>query len=68
MLDQTALRRAIDALEETVARAAGRPANVPLLLGRLYATYAQAVLERHGVPVDLMAVCGDSWSSPHTRR
>ncbi len=65
MVDHVALRSAIDALEERSGEAAAPRADMPLLLGRLYATYAQSLLERHGVSVDLMALCGDTWDSPH---
>ena len=67
MVDHTALRRAIEALEECSGTAASQRADMPLLLGRLYSTYAQSLLELHGVCVDLMELCGDTWSSPHGR-
>ena len=65
MVDHAALRSAIDALEESFGAGV---AIMPLLLGRMYATYAQTILERHGVAVDLMALCGDTWTGPHHRR
>lgn len=65
MVDHAALRSAIDALEECYGMAANQRTDIPLLLGRLYATYAQSLLERHGVSVDLMGLCGDTWESPH---
>jgi hypothetical protein len=64
MVNQAALRSAIDALEECSGMAATPRADMLLLLGRLYATYAQSLLERHGVSVDLMRLCGDTWESP----
>lgn len=67
MVDHVALRSAIDALEECSGKAATSRADMPLLLGRLYSTYAQTLLERHGVSVDLMALCGDTWDSPTGR-
>ena len=66
MVDHTALRSAIDALEECSGQLPPR-ADMPLLLGRLYATYAQTVLELHGVSVDIMALCGDCWDAPYAR-
>lgn len=67
MVDHAALRSAIDALEECSGTPAYTRADLPLLLGRLYATYAQTLLERHGVSVDLMSLCGDSWDKPTSR-
>lgn len=67
MIDQAGLRSAIDALEECSGLAATQRADMPLLLGRLYATYAQSLLERQGVSVDLMGLCGDTWESPRAR-
>jgi len=67
MVDHAALRSAIDALEERSGVVSNPRADMPLLLGRLYSTYAQSLLERHGVSVDLMALCGDSWDSPTGR-
>lgn len=66
MVDHDALRRAIDALEECSGPASSR-VPMPLLLGRLYSTYAQTRLEGAGVSVDLMALCGDCWDAPLTR-
>lgn len=63
MVDHVALRSAIDALEECSGMAATPRADMLLLLGRLYATYAQSLLEQHGVSVDLMGLCGDNWAS-----
>ncbi|HYG89396.1 MAG TPA: hypothetical protein VD978_24430 [Azospirillum sp.] len=67
MVDYAALRSAIDALEETSGKGGNTVADMSLLLGRLYATYAQTVLEKHGVGVDLMALCGDTWDAPRGR-
>lgn len=67
MVNHAALRSAIDALEECSGTASNPRPDMPLLLGRLYATYAQSLLERHGVSVDLMALCGDNWDSPAGR-
>lgn len=68
MVDHAALRRAIDALEESSGVGEVDADKMPLLLGRLYATYAQAVLEKHGIAVDLMAMCGDHWGGAHRCR
>lgn len=67
MVDYVALRSAIDALEECSGEAEASRAGMQLLLGRLYSTYAQSLLEHHGVSVDLMALCGDNWDSPTGR-
>lgn len=67
MVDHAALRSAIDALEECAGGAASLRTDLPMLLGRLYATYAQTLLERYGVSVDLMALCGDTWDTPQRR-
>ncbi|WP_448188665.1 hypothetical protein [Azospirillum sp. sgz301742] len=67
MVDHAALRSAIDALEECSGMAATSRADMPMLLGRLYSTYAQSLLEKHGVSVDLMGLCGDNWDSPRGR-
>jgi len=67
MVDHAALRSAIDALEECSGMAVSPRADMPLLLARLYSTYAQSLLEKHGVCVDLMALCGDTWGTPHHR-
>ena len=67
MVDHVALRSAIDALEECAGTPSRTRTDLPLLLGRLYATYAQTLLERQGVAVDIMDLCGDSWDSAQVR-
>lgn len=57
-----ALRRAIEDVERAAAAARAQPcAPAPVTgeaLARLYSAYAQAVLDLHGIPVDLEELCG----------
>jgi hypothetical protein len=60
-----ALKQAIADLERLVNDGKGddgrrRPAVA--VLSRLYATYAQATLEAHGISIDLVQLCGDRLS------
>lgn len=60
-MNLAALRRAIEDVERAAAAALTQPcapASVTVeALARLYSTYAQAVLDLHGIPVDLEELC-----------
>ncbi len=61
MIDPAAIRRAIAEVEQAVgaAHARGEMAaqDGATALARLYTVYAQSVLRRHGVGVDLEELC-----------
>lgn len=75
MVTLDALKQAITDLERLAGNDADGRDRRPAVdvLARLYATYAQAMLEAYGIRIDLPQVCGDRktdqniWPNDHER-